>query len=84
MGGRLGQLLAGHFPDGVVSLVNGDGPVGAELAAAPVDVVAHVGSTATGRAIAAACARTGAKALPDEDVAPAGGFLRWVDRLLSR
>ena len=30
---------------------------------ADVDVVAHVGSTATGRAIAAACARTGAKAL---------------------
>lgn len=27
---------------------------------------------------------TGAKPLPDEDVAPAGGFLRWVDRLLSR
>ena len=24
------------------------------------------------------------KALPDEEVAPAGGFLRWVDRLLSR
>jgi acyl-CoA reductase-like NAD-dependent aldehyde dehydrogenase len=37
--------------------------VGARLAAADVDVVAHVGSSATGRSIAAACARTGAKAL---------------------
>ncbi|MEU4215611.1 aldehyde dehydrogenase family protein [Actinoplanes sp. NPDC026623] len=62
-GWRLAELLAPHFPDGVLGLVNGDGPVGAVLAAAPVDVVAHVGSTATGRSIAAACARTGAKAL---------------------
>jgi acyl-CoA reductase-like NAD-dependent aldehyde dehydrogenase len=62
-GWRLAQLLAPHFPDGVFSLVNGDGSVGAALAAAPVDVVAQVGSTATGRSIAAACARTGAKAL---------------------
>ncbi|MFI5890095.1 aldehyde dehydrogenase family protein [Actinoplanes sp. NPDC051513] len=62
-GWRLARLLAPHFPDGVLNLVNGDGLVGAALAAAPVDVVAHVGSTATGRAIAAACARTGAKAL---------------------
>ncbi|MEV6597768.1 aldehyde dehydrogenase family protein [Actinoplanes sp. NPDC051346] len=62
-GWRLARLLAPHFPDGVLSLLNGDGPVGAALAATAVDVVAHVGSTATGRAIAAACARTGAKAL---------------------
>jgi succinate-semialdehyde dehydrogenase/glutarate-semialdehyde dehydrogenase len=62
-GWRLAQLIAPHFPAGVVSLVNGDGTVGAALAGADVDVVAHVGSTATGRAIAAACARTGAKAL---------------------
>ncbi|MFI1991719.1 aldehyde dehydrogenase family protein [Actinoplanes sp. NPDC020271] len=62
-GHHLVTLLAPHFPDGVLNLVNGDGAVGAALAAAPVDVVAHVGSTATGRAIAAACARTGAKAL---------------------
>ncbi|WP_328470011.1 aldehyde dehydrogenase family protein [Actinoplanes sp. NBC_00393] len=62
-GWRLVQLLAPHFPEGVLNLVNGDGPVGAALAAAEVDVVAHVGSTATGRAIAAACAVSGAKAL---------------------
>ena len=41
----------------------GGAEVGAALAAQEVDVVAHVGSTATGRAIAAACARTGAKVL---------------------
>jgi acyl-CoA reductase-like NAD-dependent aldehyde dehydrogenase len=62
-GWRLVELLAPHFPDGVLNLVNGDGSVGAALASAPVDVVAQVGSTATGRSIAAACARTGAKAL---------------------
>ncbi|MBG0561255.1 aldehyde dehydrogenase family protein [Actinoplanes aureus] len=62
-GWRLAQLLAPHFPEGVLTLVNGDGPVGAALAAAEVDVVAHVGATATGRAIAAACAVSGAKAL---------------------
>ncbi|BFU45143.1 aldehyde dehydrogenase family protein [Krasilnikovia sp. MM14-A1004] len=62
-GGRLVELLAPHVPDGVLGLINGDGPVGAALAAADVDVVAQVGSTATGRSIAAACARTGAKAL---------------------
>ncbi|WP_250002983.1 aldehyde dehydrogenase [Actinoplanes sp. M2I2] len=62
-GWRLAQLLAPHFPEGVFNLLNGDGQAGAALAASPVDVVAQVGSTATGRSIAAACARTGAKAL---------------------
>jgi succinate-semialdehyde dehydrogenase/glutarate-semialdehyde dehydrogenase len=62
-GWRVAALLAPHFPDGVLNLVNGDGRVGAALAGAPVDVVAQVGSTAAGRSIAAACARTGAKAL---------------------
>ncbi|WP_127507351.1 aldehyde dehydrogenase family protein [Actinoplanes solisilvae] len=62
-GWHLTRLLAPHFPHGVLNLLNGDGPVGAALAASAVDVVAQVGSTATGRSIAAACARTGAKAL---------------------
>jgi succinate-semialdehyde dehydrogenase/glutarate-semialdehyde dehydrogenase len=48
----------------VLQTVSGDGGVGAALAASPqVDVVAHVGGTATGRSVAQACARTGAKAL---------------------
>ena len=62
-GWRLARLFAPHFPDGVFSLLSGDGSVGAALASADVDVVAQVGSTTTGRSIAAACARTGAKAL---------------------
>ncbi|WP_436535614.1 aldehyde dehydrogenase family protein [Actinoplanes sp. HUAS TT8] len=62
-GYRLATLIAVHFPAGVLNLINGDGHTGALLSSATVDVVAHVGSTATGRAIAAACARTGAKAL---------------------
>jgi acyl-CoA reductase-like NAD-dependent aldehyde dehydrogenase len=62
-GWLLARHLAAELPDGVFSLLTGHGRVGAALAGSEVDVVAHVGSTATGRAIAAACARTGAKAL---------------------
>ena len=62
-GRRFAEIVAEHFPPGVLEIVDGDGAVGAALAAAPVDVVAHVGSTTTGRHIAAACARTGARAL---------------------
>jgi acyl-CoA reductase-like NAD-dependent aldehyde dehydrogenase len=60
----LGELLSGAFPPGVLRTLTGDGRLGARLAAHPeVDVVAHVGSTATGRSIAEAAARTGAKVL---------------------
>jgi len=62
-GWLLAEAMAGHLPPGVLELLLGDGETGATLARHPVDVVAHVGSTATGRAIAAACLRTGAKAL---------------------
>ncbi|WP_213450502.1 aldehyde dehydrogenase family protein [Rhizomonospora bruguierae] len=62
-GHALARLLAAHLPPGVLSLVTGDGAAGAALAGADVDVVAHVGSTETGRSIAAACALSGAKAL---------------------
>jgi acyl-CoA reductase-like NAD-dependent aldehyde dehydrogenase len=62
-GWRLAQLIEPHLPAGVLNVVAGDGSVGATLAASDVEVVAQVGSTATGRSIAAACARTGAKAL---------------------
>ncbi|WFE39579.1 aldehyde dehydrogenase family protein [Micromonospora sp. WMMD998] len=62
-----GWLLARAFdsalPAGVLSLLTGGGEVGAALAGQEVDVVAHVGSTATGRSIAVAAARTGAKVL---------------------
>ncbi|ONI80518.1 aldehyde dehydrogenase [Saccharothrix sp. ALI-22-I] len=60
----LAQLMVDHFPPGVLQSLTGDSTVGATLAASPhVDLVAHVGGTATGRSIAAACAVTGAKAL---------------------
>jgi succinate-semialdehyde dehydrogenase/glutarate-semialdehyde dehydrogenase len=62
-GWLLARLFAAHLPAGVLSLITGGARVGAALAAQEVDVVAHVGSTATGRSIAATCARTGAKAL---------------------
>jgi succinate-semialdehyde dehydrogenase / glutarate-semialdehyde dehydrogenase len=62
-GRRFAEIVAEQLPRGVLEIVDGDGAVGALLAEAPVDVVAHVGSTATGRSIAATCARTGARAL---------------------
>lgn len=63
-GALLGRLIAGEHPNGVLQTLSGDGSVGALLTADDrVDVIAQVGSTATGRAIAAAAARTGAKTL---------------------
>src|SRR4051794_37981215 len=63
-GRRFAELLAAHLPDGVLEILDGDATVGARLATSEhVDVVAHVGSSATGRAIARACAERGAKAL---------------------
>ncbi|WP_107660335.1 aldehyde dehydrogenase family protein [Nocardia suismassiliense] len=63
-GRLLGELLAGVLPENVLQTVHGNGQVGALLAARPdVHVVAHVGSTTTGRAIAKSTAQTGAKAL---------------------
>jgi succinate-semialdehyde dehydrogenase/glutarate-semialdehyde dehydrogenase len=62
-GWSLARLLAGELPAGMLCLLSGDRRVGANLAAQEVDAVAHVGSTAAGRSIAAACARTGAKAV---------------------
>lgn len=63
-GRRFAELLAEQLPDGVLEIVDGDATVGARLAESEqIDVVAHVGSSATGRAIAQACARRGAKAL---------------------
>jgi acyl-CoA reductase-like NAD-dependent aldehyde dehydrogenase len=82
-GRRFAELIAAHLPDGVLEILDGDGTVGARLAAADVDVVAHVGSSATGRSIAAACARTGAKALlenggNDALIVDAGVDPRWA------
>jgi len=63
-GRRFAELLAEHLPAGVLEILDGDGSVGARISADErVDVVAHVGSSATGRAISRACAERGAKAL---------------------
>jgi succinate-semialdehyde dehydrogenase/glutarate-semialdehyde dehydrogenase len=63
-GARLAAVLADALPDSVLSLLTGDGETGAELAAHPgLNLIAHVGSTATGRAIASAAAENGVKTL---------------------
>ena len=56
----LAECFLAELPEGVLSVVTGDGGTGAALAASALDLVAHVGSTATGRSIAAAAAATGA------------------------
>ncbi|TVT19713.1 aldehyde dehydrogenase family protein, partial [Amycolatopsis rhizosphaerae] len=64
VGQRLTEVIGRKVPADVLRWVPGDGRVGARLVAHPeVDVIAHVGSTTTGRSIAAAAAATGAKAL---------------------
>ena len=83
-GRRFAQLVAAQLPDGVLEIVNGDATVGARLAAAKeVDLVSHVGSSATGREIARACAERGAKALlenggNDALIVDAGVEPRWA------
>ena len=83
-GRRFAQLVAAQLPDGVLEIVDGDATVGAQLAAAKeVDVVAQVGSSATGREIARACAERGAKALlenggNDALIVDAGVEPRWA------
>lgn len=60
-GAFFGDVLARALPDGVVQTLQGGSGVGAALVAHPgADVVAHVGSTATGRSIARAAAERGA------------------------
>lgn len=63
-GGLVAEVLAEHLPPGVLQVLHGDGRTGALLVQSPqVDAVYHVGSSATGRSIAQACARTGAHAV---------------------
>lgn len=62
-GWLLARLLDEHLPPGVLTLLTGGAEVGAAIVEEDIDLVAHVGSTATGRSIAAACAGTYAKPL---------------------
>lgn len=64
VGRLLGELLGEVFPDGVLTTLDGGPDVGALLSSHPgIDVVAHVGSSATGRKIAQAAAATGAHSI---------------------
>jgi acyl-CoA reductase-like NAD-dependent aldehyde dehydrogenase len=81
LGEALGEVLAAAFPPGVFLTVSGGAEVGALLTEARVDVLAHVGSSASGARIAQAGALTGAHVirenggndplLVDSDVDPA-------------
>jgi len=63
LGEALGEVLAPAFPPGVFLTVSGGAAVGALLSQSEVDVLAHVGSSASGARIARAGALTGAHVL---------------------
>jgi acyl-CoA reductase-like NAD-dependent aldehyde dehydrogenase len=60
LGEVLGAVLTTAFPPGVLQTVSGGAGVGTLLTRAGVDVIAHVGSSASGTLIAGAGAQTGA------------------------
>jgi acyl-CoA reductase-like NAD-dependent aldehyde dehydrogenase len=63
-GWEMARLIAECLPPGVLGVVTGDGETGAALVADErVALVAHVGSTAAGRRIAAAAGARGARVL---------------------
>jgi succinate-semialdehyde dehydrogenase/glutarate-semialdehyde dehydrogenase len=63
-GALMASLIAACLPDGVLEVVSGGPEVGAQVAAdRRVAVVAHVGSSAAGRAISAAVGARGGKVL---------------------
>src|SRR4051812_24422792 len=63
-GRMFADVLSAELPDGVLEVVDGGGSVGERLALDDdVDIVAHVGGSATGRRIASICAARDAKAL---------------------
>lgn len=62
-GWLLAELMRECLPDGVLGAVHGGPAVGQRLVRADLDVVAHIGSSATGRQIARAAALTGAKTI---------------------
>jgi acyl-CoA reductase-like NAD-dependent aldehyde dehydrogenase len=60
LGEALGEVLAPAFPPGVMLTVTGGPHVGELLATAGVDVIAHVGSSASGARIASVAVSSGA------------------------
>ncbi len=83
-GFELARRIAHALPAGVLNVLTGDGQVGAALAGDPrIDVVAHIGSTATGRSIAAAVGARGGRVLlenggKDPLLVDAGVDPRWA------
>ncbi|MFH5821537.1 aldehyde dehydrogenase family protein [Georgenia sp. AZ-5] len=83
-GWEMARLIADALPAGVLNVVNGDGETGAAVVADErVALVAHVGSTATGRAIAAAVGARGGRVLlenggKDPIVVDSGVDPRWA------
>ncbi len=51
VGAKLAEILQSLLPEGVLELVQGEGPLGAELVAADIDMIGFVGSRATGKQI---------------------------------
>ncbi|MBO3087260.1 aldehyde dehydrogenase family protein [Cellulomonas dongxiuzhuiae] len=88
-GFELARTIAEAFPGGVLEVVNGDGETGAALVAdTRVALVAQVGSSATGRAIARAAGERGARVLrenggKDALVVDAGVDAAWAARQIA-
>jgi acyl-CoA reductase-like NAD-dependent aldehyde dehydrogenase len=62
-GWLLAELMREYLPHGVLQAVHGGPAVGEQLIQRGPDVIAHIGSSATGRHIARAAALTGAKTI---------------------
>jgi len=88
-GAAFARRVAACLPPGVLEVLAGDGAVGARIVADErVHVVAQVGSTATGRRIAAAAGARGAKALvenggKDPVLVDAGVDPAWAARQIA-
>jgi len=64
LGIMLGETMAAELPSDVLLTVSGDGTTGRELVSRPgIDLIAHVGSTATGRDIELVAASTDTEVL---------------------
>jgi acyl-CoA reductase-like NAD-dependent aldehyde dehydrogenase len=88
-GRALAELIAAELPEGVLTIVDGDGSTGAALTADPrVDLVAHIGSTRAGRQIAATVGARGGRVLlenggKDALIADAGVDPRWAAQQIA-
>jgi succinate-semialdehyde dehydrogenase/glutarate-semialdehyde dehydrogenase len=88
-GALMAALVAACLPPGVLQVLRGGGDVGAQVAAdGRVAMVAHVGSSATGRTISAVTGARGARALlenggKDPIVVDAGVDPAWAARQIA-